>query len=918
MTDTGPSAIGDAPTEPIRRPLWKRLSAVWIVPFAAVAIALSVAYQNYADQGPLITIAFEDASGVTADETQLRYRDVSVGRVEGVAFSDGLDKVLVSVRLKDASLAPFVDAGSKFWVVRPEVTTRGVSGLDTVLSGVFIEGVWDTAAGGFQADHVGSVSEPLLGVGEDGLLFRLRAGDGASLVANTPILFKGIEVGRLGTPELTPLGSAAETDAVIYAPYDDLITSRTRFWDISGFSFTLGAEGAALDFSSIATLLSGGVTFETLVSGGVPVRDGVVFELYADEETARTSLIAEGSGPTVNVAVIFDENVSGLTRGATVELRGVPVGEVQNVTGLIDAERFGDQNVRLLATLAIRPNRMGLDGDDTEDDAIDFLATRVRQGLRARLATASLITGGLKIELIDAEGAPFARLERDAEPFPLLPSIESDVADVSNSAQGVLERVANLPIEELIQSAVVFLNTATELVGDEELGRVPGEVTGLLADVRGVVGSEQIQELPDQVGAVLADLQEAVADVQAIVSDEAFEALPGELAGLVEDARGMIGSDEAQALPARIEAAIANLETTSDALRGLLEDEDIAALPGQLTALVGDVRGVTSAEAFQALPTTVAALAGELETTAAELRAILDDPALDTLPGDVSGLVAEARGLVGSEAAQALPEQLQGIMTQIDGASTRLNALLADEAFEALPGQVSAVLEDVEGVTGSDAVQGLPEQVSILLTDLSTAARDFDALATELVEAKAAERLLAAVDGVSEAADGVFTSVEGIPELVETLNAVAETANTLPLQQVATDLSATLVAAREIMASDAAKALPGSLNGALDEVEDALAALREGGTVQNMNRTLASAADAAGAIEAAAERLPQLVARLEGLAAQANGTLAGYDTNSEFGRSARAALREVQGAAKAAASLAKALERRPNSIILGR
>ena len=131
-------------------------------------------------------------------------------------------------------------------------------------------------------------------------------------------------------------------------------------------------------------------------------------------------------------------------------------------------------------------------------------------------------------------------------------------------------------------------------------------------------------------------------------------------------------------------------------------------------------------------------------------------------------------------------------------------------------------------------------------------------------------------------------------------------------------MSGTLVAAREILATDGAKDLPASLNAALDEVEAALSALREGGTVQNVNRTLASAADAAGAIEAAAEQLPQLVLRLEQLAAQANGTLAGYDTNSEFGRSARAALREVQDAAKAAASLAKALERRPNSIILGR
>ena len=51
---------------------------------------------------------------------------------------------------------------------------------------------------------------------------------------------------------------------------------------------------------------------------------------------------------------------------------------------------------------------------------------------------------------------------------------------------------------------------------------------------------------------------------------------------------------------------------------------------------------------------------------------------------------------------------------------------------------------------------------------------------------------------------------------------------------------------------------------------------------------------------------------------QAQGTLANYDGNSTFSREMEAALRDIQRAAQSVDSLSRALERRPNSIILGR
>ena len=75
---------------------------------------------------------------------------------------------------------------------------------------------------------------------------------------------------------------------------------------------------------------------------------------------------------------------------------------------------------------------------------------------------------------------------------------------------------------------------------------------------------------------------------------------------------------------------------------------------------------------------------------------------------------------------------------------------------------------------------------------------------------------------------------------------------------------------------------------------------------------------AADSVARAADELPQIVERLDRLLSSASTTLATYSGNSDFNRATLSALRDVQQAADAVASLARALERRPNSIILGR
>jgi len=602
MTETPPPVA----IENVRRSLLARISMVWAIPFLALAIALFVAWQAYDARGPLIEIEFADGAGIAKRETELRFRDVSVGVVENVTFSSGLGSVVAHVRL-DKAVAPYVDAGSTFWVVRPELTARGISGLDTVLSGVYIEGSWDSTIGPARSRFKGAVEAPLFQSGQKGLQLALRTTPGGTMTDKSPILFRGIEVGRVGKARISQQGSFAIAEAIIYNDYSHLISPSTRFWETSGFTFSVGPSGAEIDFSSFATLVGGGLTFDTFVSGGDPVEDGTVFEVFADEPSARNSLFNASEVETLEMRVVFDGNIAGLAVDAPVELSGLKIGKVQSVSGVIDANAFGDNRVRLNAILSIQPARLGLQDEVTPEAALRFLEARIQEGLRARLASASLLTGGLKIELLQVDDAPPAPFVTGEGIVPIIPTTQSEISDAAATVEGVFNRINNLPIEELLNSAIDFLNSAEAFVSDEDLRETPQDLRALLGDVRGIVTSQDVQDIPGTLNAAIGRFETLLTQLE---QDQLTTRLATAVDAAADAARGVTASVEG------VPALVSELEAVAAKAKALPLDQ----LTTQLTALTTSADEILGTEAARQLPADLGAALNEINATLAELR----------------------------------------------------------------------------------------------------------------------------------------------------------------------------------------------------------------------------------------------------------------------------------------------------------
>lgn len=1006
--------LPDPEIKPARRSLLERVSVVWLVPIGALLISLAIAWQNYSSRGPLIEIAFADASGIRAGETEVRYRDVPVGVVEEMSFSDSLGSVLVSVRL-DQDIAAYVDAESEFWVVRPRVTAQGVTGLSTVLSGVYIQGSWDNTPGGVADRFEGLDTAPVARPDVPGLQIVLSSPNGEGLLQGTPILYRGVQVGAVSGLRLADDGESVLAEAFVEAPHDRLITTSTRFWNASGFSFSLGPRGATLDVSSLAALVSGGVALENLVSGGEPAEPEARFELYPDRAEALSSVFVDPeTANRVTIGFIFSGNVTGLAVGSAVEYQGLRIGEIAGVTGLIDEERFGDRNVRLLATAEIDPTRVVVrdaeDGEDpvelTPEDTLQIFDDLAADGVRAQLARGSILTGGLKIVLSDDVDAEPAGLDREDGPIPIFPTTSSEVPEVSDTVEGLIARVNDLPIEELLNGASTLLQNVNALVGSDAVRAAPEEVLGVITDVRGLVGSEEVQEIPGELGQILAALEGAVTDARDVLAEFREAGAATALTQALQESAPAL--ETLNRILAAAEPAAAELPVLAERLGAAAEDvaataATVANLPladvvGAAAETAQAARDLVASQAVQQVPADVSAALEEVTATLQQVREaqlVANTSSAMTSAGDAAARLAQA-----AEDLPALIERIEAVAANIEALPlgptleaaertlTSANALIASEDTQAVPAELNAALSELGGVLEEFRASGVLAQVNATLDETGQAAaaiRDATAevpqvvasieefaqtvnalplqeLAADLAAAaEAAQQALTsaneilgsegvrtlpaeinavlaevqstlasvrttglvaqvntAVSEAGQAAAAIREATAGVPQVVAGLDRLTQRADELPLERMAEEIADLAESADTLISTAGAQELPASLSAALDEVRAALQEMREGGLINSANQTLASTRDAAAAVEEASRSLPELAARLDALADQAERTLAGYDEGSELTREAQRTLREVTEAARTVSALARQIERNPNSLLLGR
>ncbi|QQX82166.1 MCE family protein [Shewanella sp. KX20019] len=307
----------------------KLFSPIWLLPIIALALGAWLGVKSIRESGIEVRIHFPSATGIDIGKTLVKYQGLTVGKVVDISIDDELQGVNVDV-LMDYRSAPFINQGTKFWLVKPKASITGVEGLDTLFSGNYIGML--PGDGESRSFYEAEITAPVITPGNEGLIVNITSERLGSLDVGSPLFYRQIPVGQVVGYRLDGTKKIIVT-AFIQQQYANLVKVDSQFWNVSGISIDASLSGIEVRSESLAAILAGGISFSSSETSQ-EAQNQHEFSLYESEEQAfggiEFMLTATGS-----------ESVS---KHTAIMFRGIEIGHITNKT-------LTDEGVNLVAKI---------------------------------------------------------------------------------------------------------------------------------------------------------------------------------------------------------------------------------------------------------------------------------------------------------------------------------------------------------------------------------------------------------------------------------------------------------------------------------------------------------------------------------------------------------------------------------------
>jgi paraquat-inducible protein B len=480
----------------------RRISLIWIVPVLTALIAGWLAWDTFSKRGPTITISFNTAEGLQAGQSQLKYRDVTMGTVKSIRIAPDLSRVLITVETVREAASLLTDK-TIFWVVKPQLFAGNVQGLDTLLSGSYIGMMPSTEKGESKHEFVGKEDPPILQTAIPGTTFLLHTKRLGSLSLGSPIFFRDLTVGTVLGWDQSDLLKGVTVSAFVRAPFDKYVHEDSLFWNASGVALKFASGGVRVEIESMRALLLGGIAFDTPADSKAPLaKANEQFSLYANKDAATSA----GFGRHMEFVSYFTGSVAGLEAGADVTFHGLQIGEVTEVGLVYDpkADRvkvpvhFRLEAARIANIATVQGVTPGL-----------IAAEMVKRGLRATLQTPNILTGQKVVALVVMPDAPPAELTRQGDVF-VLPSDEGGGFDsITRGASELLAKINRIDFDAIGASLARTAKGLDSTINGPELKQTLASLNSTMADLKDLA-----RKLDTDAGPALKRLPEISAQLQ--------------------------------------------------------------------------------------------------------------------------------------------------------------------------------------------------------------------------------------------------------------------------------------------------------------------------------------------------------------------------------------------------------------------
>jgi paraquat-inducible protein B len=247
-------------------------------------------------------------------------------------------------------------------------------------------------------------------------------------------------------------------------------------------------------------------------------------------------LLVFGSGQffaeKVKYVVYFEESVKGLNVGAPVLFRGVKIGTVTDIVLQADPVHM---SVKIPVFLEADPHRFEIleKGRDFQRDPQKTIKLLVEHGMRARLQTASMVTGQLMVELDFHPDTPIKLVGGDSEVLEI-PTIPSPLEELAKA-------ISQLPIEEIFDRLLSAIEGIEGVVNSPEVMESIRSLNQLFKDT-----GKLVRDVDAQVDPVASSIKDTARDTQKLVRniDNQVEPIQSSIHDTAKSAASALGQAE--------------------------------------------------------------------------------------------------------------------------------------------------------------------------------------------------------------------------------------------------------------------------------------------------------------------------------------------------------------------------------------
>jgi len=490
------------PQEPLveSRASLNPFTSIWIVPFTALLISLWLVYQHYSKLGTEIQIFFKSSDGLSAGHSEVKFRNVPVGKVTKIGLSNNDGGVVVTVQM-DKNVEQYLNDSAKFWVVKPRVDYSGVSGLDTLISGSYIS-LYAKKSEETKSNFNG-LDIPYRDVNA-GSYFLMHSNVSRGIRVGTPVNYRNIQIGVVEHINLSSDGNSIDIVSFVNKEYTHLINRTTKFWLQSLLNIGIHGNRLDLDIAPIVShLVFGGITFESKTDREYPQAEPSYFyHLYDNKYDAESQKLGMGSEYIRSFIFEFDGDMSGLKKGSSIKFDGFDIGEITST----DIEYSSDRHTMHSVTIGEIDTSIFKEGNKT---GIENLKSAVESGMRAKLTSINPLIGDLYIDMVfDKNSTEVVELKFKDDRYTHFPVINNRKNSLISELNAFTVKLNSLRLNELVDSAVGLIDNNNKPIREmiDTMTQTSLNLDETLKKIDNITDDDSMKKMPDKINGAIEEL----------------------------------------------------------------------------------------------------------------------------------------------------------------------------------------------------------------------------------------------------------------------------------------------------------------------------------------------------------------------------------------------------------------------------